>query len=1678
MHLQHSPELLSVTVFRASRARRVVLSLALCALYAASIFACVKTSGRPYARALNENRALEREESLSKLAAAHAARDQRLKAQKLASSVAERNEDEEASIAAAASAKADESEPKKPITSRQKAELVLEKAAKLAQASIEAADRGENKTEEELKRELFGDEEIVLEVEEEARPLPSKYLPDAWACLFFFVTLTLHALFYLMCHWVVGFRARALYVDSNDVNNKCHALIVPQKHKGRPALVPIRSSKQGGGLVVEYQRQLYEYWGPDDEDDVEDEWTSAAAHADDEEEDDEEVEEVVVEEDEVVGLGKENGSLRRVTPPLRLTLSHYATSTGLDSRAVAVAEHRYGKNVVEVKVPSFISLYKEQLLSPISMFQVFTSLLWLLDSYWQYVGFTLFSIVFMEAGTVFQRQRTLKSLSGMSARSLPVLVLRDNEWQELQSEDLLPGDLISITKRRHQLDDEAKNQLGKDPVTNSNAITDTKDTDGKKADKDRKKRRRKRRAVYNVPCDCLLLRGSAVVNEATLTGESTPQMKDSAVLDADANDDRPLDIFGRDRVSVLFSGTELINASIGVSGLPGVSEPPDCGAIAYVLRTGFSSAQGELMQMIEFSQQSVSSDTRETLLALLVLLVFALVSAAYVLKRGLEKGDRTTHELLLRCVIIVTSVVPRQLPMQMALAVNTALMALMKAGIMATEPYRVPYAGRVRHCLFDKTGTLTTDRLSPVGVICYNGEKNTSAAPRHTLKAVNAASDVAAVVIAACHSLVSADAGDDEDEATQSGNDNAAPGANSRLVGDPIELTALRALGWLYDAKTSIAVPPIPAIVAVEKREAKDHKASHKAKAATTSVQSAYRRVRIISRYHFSSALQRMSVIAEVTAANGRSRCAALVKGSPEAIKSLLAENSAPAWYDATYASLAERGMRVLALSYKWMDDKLSVTELPRADVESELQFCGFIAFECRTRADSGIVCLALRQSSHRVAMVTGDAPLTALHVARSTSISEPQAQALLLTLNDSRPLGVEWVSPHTPPKQEPVAFSVNDVGRLVERGFTLVVTEAAIVEGALKAAEDAAASVPASVQDQSERNPEATPETDVVKAAEEHAEEAVWSSCATHAAVFARMSPQGKARICRSLQRIEGTACVLMCGDGGNDVGALKQADVGLALLAGYGDANTTGDYTDIGEKLAKGRKQDAKAEDVLNAQAEALADVRDRNAETRKKHLASRQKELMSLQKVWIEEELARRAEKGEKGIGAQFGAVKAVAMRLKREMAQEVDKIDAKLGNVYDNTGDDGDETDEKSPQDLAADLLGGGGDEGGLPIIRPGDASVAAPFTSRAPSIRAVVDLIRQGRCTLLSSLQQQQTMVLESIISAYTLASLSLEGARSSERQMMASGWLLIVASMAFSYSTPVDKMSPVRPISSLFDPSVVVSVIGQGAIHIFCMRQAFKLATERMGPAALDAVVKFQRRAKSGEITNEESNDEDDVLNWFMSLWSTPFLPNLLNTAVFLVETSQMIAVLFVNFKGRYVSALAIRLTQCLYGRPFMKGFLENHALFLSLFIAIAGLVILAWGSIPELNDLLHLAPFPDDEFRFKIAGLVFAALFGTFIWDRLATALFAPHIFKAMLNEAKATTMADLTPVLTTAFKVIFGTLLLVQGNLLVLAAAAYMYRQYNKQLERVEKERKKQLVAKGTANQNVANS
>jgi len=398
------------------------------------------------------------------------------------------------------------------------------------------------------------------------------------------------------------------------------------------------------------------------------------------------------------------------------------------------------------------------------------------------------------------------------------------------------------------------------------------------------------------------------------------------------------------------------------------------------------------------------------------------------------------------------------------------------------------------------------------------------------------------------------------------------------------------------------------------------------------------------------------------------------------------------------------------------------------------------------------------------------------------------------------------------------------------------------------------------------------------------------------------------------------------------------------------------------------------------------------------------------------------------------AQFTATKNCGYRMVAELKKEKKRLNKLHGNVFD------DKDDKTDPTKMLADLdLEGAGS---MLMVRPGDASIAAPFTSRVPSVRAVVDIIRQGRCTILSALQQQQIMVLECIISAYTLSALSLEGVRSSERQLMASNWLVLTASLAFSYAAPIDKMHHVRPLRSLFHPAMLVSTFGQAAIHLYCIVRAVRMASDAMGPATMREVKEFFRKVTAGEEVALKEAEELDYLEQFMSIWNSPFMPNLLNATVFLVETSQIIAVLFVNYKGQ----------------PWMKGMLENHPLFLSVFACIAGIGACAWELFPWINQKIHMEPFPDDAYRYEVMFLVMMSIVGTFLWDRLCISIFAPKIFKAMSDAARKTTLNDLKPVAFSLGKVAGALALLYYGNIFVWGGAWWMWRRWKNEQKVIE--------------------
>lgn len=98
-----------------------------------------------------------------------------------------------------------------------------------------------------------------------------------------------------------------------------------------------------------------------------------------------------------------------------------------------------------------------------------------------------------------------------------------------------------------------------------------------------------------MPADALLLAGTCIVDEAVLTGESTPQWK-AAVgtpeeLTAQGEGLEHRLSIKRDKNHVLFSGTKLLQHT---GDKEAHIKTPDGACLALVLRTGFETSQGTL----------------------------------------------------------------------------------------------------------------------------------------------------------------------------------------------------------------------------------------------------------------------------------------------------------------------------------------------------------------------------------------------------------------------------------------------------------------------------------------------------------------------------------------------------------------------------------------------------------------------------------------------------------------------------------------------------------------------------------------------------------------------------------------------------------------------------------------------------------------------------------------------------------------------------------------------------------------------------------------------------------------------------------------------------------------------------------------------------------------------------
>lgn len=186
------------------------------------------------------------------------------------------------------------------------------------------------------------------------------------------------------------------------------------------------------------------------------------------------------------------------------------------------------------------------------------------------------------------------------------------------------------------------------------------------------------------------------------------------------------------------------------------------------------------------------------------------------------------------------------------------------------------------------------------------------------------------------------------------------------------------------------------------------------------------------------------------------------------------------------------------------------IRELKREDVECDLTFAGFVIISCPMKPDSKAVIKELVQSSHKVLMITGDSPLTACHVARELRFTNKKL--LILTPPQNELSGTwSWVS-----IDGDRIYPLDDGKSDKNISMLLAANDLCITGEGLLYLQQSHHSYMLKVL------PQVT--------------------------VCARFAPKQKEYIITTLKQLG--YYTLMCGDGTNDVGALKHAHVGVSLL------------------------------------------------------------------------------------------------------------------------------------------------------------------------------------------------------------------------------------------------------------------------------------------------------------------------------------------------------------------------------------------------------------------------------------------------------------------------------------------------------------------------------------------------
>ena len=729
-------------------------------------------------------------------------------------------------------------------------------------------------------------------------------------------------------------------------------------------------------------------------------------------------------------------------------LSDYLEVKPISSLEIPQKKARYGSNIIEIPSPSFLYLYKEHIITPFFIFHLICSLIRIFDNNsYKYIISLIITLIF-EITITWKRIFNSATIKNMKTPPHYVNVYRDEEWSLVSSADIYPGDIISLNdgyclKNIKENEKNSKNNLIFRILNLLNNIKIRQQEKKNQKSLNTVLNKYKEKEVLPITCDVLILNGKAVVNEATLNGKSLPLIKNSIYNYSNLN--VKLDIKKTHKNNIIFGGSKIVQIENSNKIIPinVKKNPPNNGIICLVLKTGFSTYQGKILHKILFNKvKRHKNNKKNQMIFITFLFLIALLSSIYTLLEA-RRRDELSYPIILRIVIILTSIVPVDLPIELSLILYKCISYFESKSIVCIEPAKIPSSGTIDICCFDLIGTLTTDEFNILGIINLNDIEE-------LIPCIDCEEDIVDILLG-CHNLSH---------------------INDKVFGEPIDIAIFKKMKGKFNLN-EISCP------------------NKKIK------------IEQIKKYMFDSELKRMTVLAKIYNENEKPYIKVMCKGAPEIIKKLL--KIVPKNYDECYIKWTKKGYHLIALAYKDVEGYNSNTE--RNILEKDLIFAGFCVYEIPIKDKVDKYLKELIKSKYDLCIITGESLLTALKLITQLNLFESSKYAYLSI------------------QENQIFLKDIDTNQIIQEAKTIEDIKNFSKEYMLCIANDEYKKL------------------DNIKIKIP----AIYSII-PFIKLFSRMSKSNKIQIISDLKSSGRNP--LMCGDGTNDVGALKLAKVGVTLL------------------------------------------------------------------------------------------------------------------------------------------------------------------------------------------------------------------------------------------------------------------------------------------------------------------------------------------------------------------------------------------------------------------------------------------------------------------------------------------------------------------------------------------------